>query len=145
MQYQKHPNALPTRLCLLGKVSWRPPKTCRSSPQNHIRVVQVASSLRGTHPSRWGASPPTSIDGFPGEQRPFAPPASCVEKKSSMGWVAAKGPPTLYYHWAMTQISASRARNGRSIDLPSEVWLIYAAPSNPEPLATVPGQTLAEN
>jgi hypothetical protein len=65
----------------------------RSFSQNLILGVQMAPSHRETHKLRWGAKPPTSIDGFPGGEGPFGPPKSGFEKNFSKGWVAAKGPP----------------------------------------------------
>ncbi len=56
--------------------------------------VQMASSLRGTHDLRWGASPPTSVDGSPAGIRPFVPTQHRFLRNFSMGWVAARGPPT---------------------------------------------------
>ncbi len=45
----------------------------------------------------------------------------------------------------MAHKSANRARNALRIGLPGSCWLIYAAFLELEPLATVPGPTLAEN
>ncbi len=61
--------------------------------QNPILGVQWATSTREAHELRWGAQPPTSIDGFPGGKRPFGPLKSDFEKNFSKGWVAARGPP----------------------------------------------------
>ncbi len=58
----------------------------RSFYQNPIFGVQTASSLRQTHELVWGASPPSSLDGFP--------PKSGFEKNFSKGWVPASCPPS---------------------------------------------------
>ncbi len=54
----------------------------RSFSQHPIWGVQTASSLLETRQLRWGASPPTSIDGFPGGNRPFVPPKSDLRQTS---------------------------------------------------------------
>ncbi len=48
--------------------------SCEIAPPKLRRVweVQTPSSLRETHRLRWGASPPTSSDGFPGGKGPLA-------------------------------------------------------------------------
>jgi hypothetical protein len=62
--------------------------------KTRCRGVEAASSLRATQQLRWGASPPTSIDGFPGGKKPFGP-QNRFENIFSFGWVAARGPPYL--------------------------------------------------
>ncbi len=39
----------------------------RMAPGRHQPTEKTASSLRETHPPRWGAKPPISSDGFPEE------------------------------------------------------------------------------
>ena len=50
---------------------------------------------RETHQLRWGASPPTSMDGLP-ERKAIWTPTLGFEKNFSMGWVSTRGPPSVY-------------------------------------------------
>ncbi len=62
-----------------------------------------------------GASPPTSVDGFPKMKGPFGPPKSGCEENVSIGWVAAKGPPT---PWTAGKSPADRVAGNSS----SRTW-----------------------
>ncbi len=47
---------------------------------------------------RWGPSPPTSIDGFPGGKKPLGLPESAFEKNFSMGLGSCQGPSYVCRH-----------------------------------------------
>ncbi len=58
-------------------------------------AVLTASLLWETHRTEVGeVSPPASIYGLPGGKKPLGSPKLSFEKNFSMGWSAAKGPPT---------------------------------------------------
>lgn len=62
---------------------------CKTNPvdlegsRGQVLVVEAGSCLREIHQERWGASPPTLPDGFPGDKKLLRHPTLCAQKTQS--------------------------------------------------------------
>ncbi len=81
----------------------QPPNTFRSFSQNQILGGPKVLFPSGNPSIEVGDDAPTSIDGFPGGEMPFGPPKLGFGKSFSMGWVAARGPPSSAERWRFDQ------------------------------------------